>query len=77
MNSKKEQLTVFPDTNALLHYPPFKEIDWLKLCNANYVKIVICLQVIHELDEKKSDSFLSNRAKIVIKDIKQIKKPNP
>jgi regulator of replication initiation timing len=74
MNPKKEQLTVFPDTNVLLHYPPFKEIDWLKLCSTNYVKIVICLQVIHEIDEKKSDSFFSNRANRVIKDIKQIKK---
>jgi rRNA-processing protein FCF1 len=73
MNSKKEQLTVFPDTNVLLHYPPFKEIDWLELCNANCVKIVICLQVIRELDEKKNDSLLSDRAKRVIKDIKQIK----
>jgi hypothetical protein len=72
--NKKEKLTIFPDTNVLLHYPPFNEIDWLKLCNANYVKIVLCLQVIRELDEKKNDSLLSNRAKRVIKDIKQIKK---
>jgi len=72
MISKKEQLTVFPDTNVLLHYPPFKEIDWLELCNTNCVKIVICLQVICELDDKKNDSLLSDRAKRVLKDIQQI-----
>jgi len=61
--------TVFPDTNALLHYPPIKEIDWKTVCDADSVKIVLCMQVIHELDEKKSHPRLSERAKRTIKEI--------
>ena len=71
---KRESVTVFPDTNSLLHYPPIKDIDWRAVCDAKSVKIVFCMQVIHELDEKKSDSRLSDRAQRVIKEINQLSK---
>ena len=72
MNSKKEQLTVFPDTNVLLHYPLVDQIDWLKWCNCKSIKIILCLKVINELDCKKNDPNLRERAKKVIKKIKKI-----
>ena len=74
MNNTKENITIFPDTNFLLHYPPLEQVDWQSLCEAKSVKIVICLQVIHELDKKKDHPLLSKRATNVIKDIKQFKK---
>ncbi|MBC8481631.1 MAG: hypothetical protein H8D47_03095 [Planctomycetes bacterium] len=72
MTLKKEQLTVFPDTNILLHYPPFDQIDWLEWCNCKSIKIILCLQVVDELDSKKDDPSLGERAKKVIKKIKEL-----
>lgn len=65
-----DSLHVFPDTNVFLHYPPLSQIDWPTLCGASQVQLVICLQVIHELDEKKSDSRLGDRAARAIREIR-------
>jgi rRNA-processing protein FCF1 len=65
---------VFPDTNVFLHYPPLADIDWRKLCGADKVNLVICLAVIQELDAKKSDSRLADRASRAIKQIRQANK---
>lgn len=65
-----DSLHVFPDTNVFLHYPPLSQIDWCALCDASQVQLVVCLQVIHELDEKKSDSRLGDRAVRAIKEIR-------
>lgn len=62
---------VFPDTNLFLHFPPMREIDWLKLANAKSVELVICMTVINELDAKKSDSRLSARAVRAIREIRE------
>ena len=62
---------VFPDTNIFLHYPPLSNIDWQALCNCKHVHLVVCLQVIHELDSKKSDSRLASRAERAIKEIRE------
>lgn len=67
-----DEITIFPDTNGLLHYPPMKEIHWQELAGAKTVRLVLCMQVIHELDEKKGDSRLGDRAERVIKEIKTI-----
>lgn len=66
----RDSLYVFPDTNIFLHYPPLSQIDWQALCDATNVHLVICLQVIHELDDKKSDSRLADRAVRAIKEIR-------
>ena len=66
----KDSLHVISDTNIFLHYPPLSQIDWRTLCDASNVHLVICLQVIHELDEKKSDSRLAERAIRAIKEIR-------
>lgn len=67
----KEDLSVFPDTNVFLHFPPIHEIDWCSVCDAKSVRLVVCLTVIHELDEKKSDHRLSSRAERAIKEIRE------
>ncbi len=66
----EQALTVFPDTNVFLHFPPLSQIDWLSICGAKTVHLVICLTVIHELDDKKSDSRLASRAERAIKEIR-------
>jgi len=62
-------ITVFIDTNCLLHYPPLADFTWMNIPESTNVKIVMCMQVIHELDDKKNDTALSERASKAIKDI--------
>src|SRR5688572_6740645 len=62
-------VTAFIDTNALLHYPPIKEIDWCEVCSADAVTIVLCLPVIKELDRYKADGRLGERAAKRIREI--------
>ena len=64
---------VFPDTNSLLHYPPIRDLDWLGLCDAKFVRIVLCMQVIHEVDDKTSDHRLEDRAMRAVKEISKIR----
>ena len=52
---KKSSKTIFLDTNILLHYPTIDQIDWQSWCNSKSIKLVVCLNVIDELDRKKDD----------------------
>jgi hypothetical protein len=70
-------MVIFPDTNILLHYPPLAQVDWCKLCNTDNVKLVICMQVIRELDAKKSDSRLRDRATRALQEIRSIRNSGP
>ena len=45
--------TVFIDSNVLLHYRFFDELDWTTLIKADEVVLTICAPVIRELDRKK------------------------
>lgn len=65
-------LWLFPDTNSLLHYPPVGDVDWRAVCGCKFVHLMLCLPVIHELDEKKDDSRLGDRARRIIKELKGI-----
>ena len=69
----KAEISLFLDTNSLLHYPPIKSVDWKTVCDCEAVRLVLCLQVIRELDEKKDDSRLGDRASKAIKEIKAIR----
>lgn len=69
---KQDAKTIFPDTNILLHYPPIDQIDWPGWCKCKSAKIVLCLQVIDELDGKKDDLTMGERAKKTIKKIKEV-----
>ena len=67
--TKSPRVTAFIDTNALLHYPPLKDLDWPKICNAEKVILMLCLPVLKELDKYKSDPRLGDRAKKRIREI--------
>ena len=43
----------FLDTNSLIHFRLFSEIDWLKELATLNVEIIICPTVLQELDRKK------------------------
>jgi len=64
--------SLFVDTNILLHYPPIDKIDWCSLCGAGTVSVVLSMPVIHEIDDKKKDYLLKDRAARVIRDIERI-----
>lgn len=65
-------LYCFLDTNVLLQYRMFNEIDWTKLLKTKKVCLVIPRQVIRELDNHKNHSTskrVKNRSRIVIRKI--------
>jgi hypothetical protein len=41
------------DTHLLLHYEPPESVDWSKLVGADQVRLLLPMQVVDELDEKK------------------------
>jgi hypothetical protein len=66
------EMVLFLDTNSLLHYPPINDVDWKAVAGTGTVRLVLCLQVVDELDSKKSDPRLSKRAARVIKEIESL-----
>lgn len=69
-----DEMTLFLDTNSLLHYPSISDVDWKAVTKAGKVKLVFCMQVIHELDEKKDHARLGERASRVIKEVNTIRR---
>jgi hypothetical protein len=67
------RLDLFVDANALLHYPPIRDIDWCSLCGRQEIQIVFCLPVIREIDKKKSDPNLGARAQRVAREINELR----
>lgn len=60
-----------PDTNALLHYRRFDEVDWTKIVHSPTVRLVIPLIVIDELDDLSfRSSAVSDRARSVLRSIR-------
>jgi hypothetical protein len=64
-------LFAFIDTNVILHYRPIAEIDWCKVCGEKDITIMMCMPVIDELDRKKFDARLGQRAKERIQELQQ------
>ena len=64
---------LLPDTNVFLHYKPVTDIDWPALASDTAIKVVVCLQVIKELDEKKDHPDLGDRARRAIREIRAIR----
>src|SRR5438445_799481 len=48
--------TLFPDTNLFLHCKAIKEIDWPAVAGTKPVKLIVCMQVVKELDKHKRDA---------------------
>jgi predicted ribonuclease YlaK len=68
-----KNLTVFLDTNILLHFKPLSQIDWSGSFDSKTITLMICMPVLDELDGKKSDSRLGDRARRAIKDIREFR----
>ena len=61
-----------PDTNVLLHYKLFTEIDWSAVATDSDIVLLFPLTVIHELDARKYtgvDERLKDRAQMVLRQI--------
>jgi len=59
-----------PDTNVLLHYTLFTEIDWPAVAEPSDITLLFPATIIHELDARKytgSDQRLQNRAQTVLR----------
>lgn len=65
---------LFIDTNILLHYQNFEQIDWVNIVNAERVELRFPRIVIQELDKHKysSSSKLRDRATKVIRKLHQL-----
>jgi predicted ribonuclease YlaK len=65
---------LFIDTNILLHYQSFDEIDWLRILNVEQVEIRLPSIVIQELDKHKysSSSKLRDKATKVIRKLHKL-----
>jgi hypothetical protein len=68
------QVFAFVDTNVLLHYQFFADVEWVKQLGAGAVTLVFAPVVLTELDEKKwtGSRREKGRAKAVLKKLDQL-----
>lgn len=65
--------TIFLDSNILLHFKIFTDIDWIKVCEDSKCKIIIAPIVIEELDKIKiGNNDISKRARKILTRIENI-----
>jgi len=72
MESKKY---CFLDTNSLLHYHLFTDLQWSEFIGTKNIVLVISTTVLRELDQKKFSARqieLKNRAQLVIKKLSEL-----
>ena len=68
VNQNPDALYCFFDTNILLHFTTFDEVDWLKFLNAPQVYLILTRPVLRELDKFKDDRTVGwrrNRARML------------
>lgn len=64
--------TIFLDTNILLHFKNFTEINWITVCEDDKCKIVLAPIVIQELDKHKiGNDEKSKRARRILQQIEE------
>lgn len=67
-------MNYYIDTNSLIHYRLFSDIDWNNELNDNDVTLVICTTVLKELDNKKFselDIDIRNRCKVIVTSLRK------
>jgi len=72
VNQNPDALYCFFDTNILLHFTTFDEVDWLKFLNAPQVYLMLTRPVLRELDKFKDDRTVAwrrNRARMLLSKI--------
>lgn len=70
-----EALYCFFDTNILLHFTTFDEVNWLKFLNAPQIYLVLTRPVLRELDKFKDDRAVAwrrNRARMLLSKIEEL-----
>lgn len=65
-------MILVPDTNVLIHYKSFLDIDWPKIASVKQVCLIFVMPVIDELDKHKFNPRLSDRAERVLKDLESV-----
>jgi PIN domain len=65
---------LFPDTNVLMHFTMFDEVDWHTIAEAAHATLVLAYQVSKELDDKKYDqlAWRQERARALTRKINTI-----
>src|SRR3989442_566400 len=74
-NTKVPHVYCFLDTNILLHFQTFNEVDWPKVLNATQVCLVLAPIVLRELDKHKDDYHNErrrNRARVILSQLKPL-----
>src|SRR6266566_4822625 len=64
-----EALYCFLDTDVLLHFTTFDEVNWLKFLNTHLVYLVLPITVVRELEKHKDDGskpHLQERARMLL-----------
>jgi len=74
-NKKIHHVYCFLDTNILLHFQTFNEVDWPKVLNAKQVCLVLAPIVLRELDKHKDDynnERRRNRVRVILSKLKPL-----
>lgn len=80
MSRSTSLLHCFPDTNTLIHFQTFDEVDWPTHLSAKAVELVLAPSVLRELDKHKndpSDSRRSKRARMLNSKLKKLLESAP
>jgi len=75
MKKTKEQI-LFLDTNILLHFQLFTEIDWAGLLGMDHTRLIFSPIIVKELDKKKYDApshKLKDRAQMILSKLKDVR----
>lgn len=66
---------VFIDTNTLIHFPTFDEVDWPKHLQAKEVHLLLAPIVLREIDKLKDDPRLKARVQVINGKLKKLLEP--
>jgi hypothetical protein len=75
VNQNPDALYCFFDTNILLHFTTFDEVDWLKFLNAPQVYLILTRPVLREMNKFKDDRTVAwrrNRAHMLLSKIEAL-----
>jgi hypothetical protein len=73
-----EAIYCFVDTNLLVHFQTFNEVEWTKILQAPQVGLVVAPIVLRELDKLKNDAsneWRQQRARMLVRKLRESLKP--
>src|SRR5258708_4450700 len=75
-----DKIFCFLDTNAMIHFRTFEEVDWLTILATSEVYLILAPIVLNELDKLKLDSsneWRQKRARALISKLKNFQPGYP